>query len=199
MKLEDYMEKSFPNLFLTPPLFYNWEIGLRFELGNPKEENDKVYFERVYNRAKTLFSATHQENDELFIVAHDYQLINDKRKGKRTKLFTSFLKEKNLKYNIQHQILPSDRGDDDDICKHQYSLTCQVKDLYHKRLINAFFATNMTWLYFVNVTKGTIFHIYDDRGCDLVATKKEAIQGIYLQYNDWILNYDREKIDEVFK
>lgn len=194
------MEKRFPNLLLEPPIFYNWEIGLRFELGDPKEENDKVYFERVYERAKTLFAAIHAEKDELFIVAHDYQRVGGRRKGKRTKLFISFLREKNLKYKIHLQTLPYEEADEDEEwCKQQFSVRCQVKDISHRRLVNALFSGDMPWIYFVNMTKGTIFHIYDDRGCDLAATTKEAIEGIYHQYNGWILDYDREKIDEIFK
>jgi len=33
MLLNDFMNDNFPNLQLSPPLFYNWEIGIRFELG----------------------------------------------------------------------------------------------------------------------------------------------------------------------
>lgn len=192
------MEERFPNLWLAPPLFYNWEIGLRFELGNPKEEDDKVYFDRVIKRAKALFSALHNADDELFIVAHDYQLVGVKRKGKRPKLFTSYLRDKNVKYRIQHRIVPHEE-DDMEVCKHQFSLRCQVKDLHHQRLVEALFNAAMPWIYFVNLTKGTIFHIYDDRGGDLVAAKKETIEGIYNKYNNWILDYDRDKMDELFK
>ncbi|MFP3887505.1 hypothetical protein U8V97_18885, partial [Priestia filamentosa] len=30
---KDYMHKTFPNLELRPPLFYSWDVGIRFELG----------------------------------------------------------------------------------------------------------------------------------------------------------------------
>ena len=33
MLLKDYMNEHFPKLELKPSLFYNWEIGIRFELG----------------------------------------------------------------------------------------------------------------------------------------------------------------------
>jgi hypothetical protein len=33
MLLNDFINENFPNLPLRPPLFYNWEIGIRFELG----------------------------------------------------------------------------------------------------------------------------------------------------------------------
>ena len=33
----------------------------------------------------------------------------------------------------------------------------------------------------------------------VIATSPEIIKGIYKRYNDWILDYDRAKIDKVFK
>jgi hypothetical protein len=54
-------------------------------------------------------------------------------------------------------------------------------------------------VYFIDQNSKTIFHVYDDRGCDLLATSPEAIRDIYNKYSNWILDYDRNKIDEVFK
>ena len=53
-------------------------------------------------------------------------------------------------------------------------------------------------VYFVCTKDTVIFHLYDDRGADLVADKKEKIQHIYHKMNDLILDYDRETIDNVF-
>ena len=53
-------------------------------------------------------------------------------------------------------------------------------------------------VYFINLSKNTIFHVYDDRGCDVLATSPDTIRDIYNTYNDWILDYDRNKIDTVF-
>jgi len=44
----------------------------------------------------------------------------------------------------------------------------------------------------------TIIHVYDDRGCDLLATSPETIRNMYETYNDWILDYDKPEIDKVF-
>lgn len=35
------------------------------------------------------------------------------------------------------------------------------------------------------MSKQTIFHIYDDRGCDLLATSLDTIRGIYESYSHW--------------
>ncbi|WP_107725103.1 DUF3885 domain-containing protein [Desmospora activa] len=40
--------------------------------------------------------------------------------------------------------------------------------------------------------------MYDDRGLDIVANKIETLRDCYLNYNDWILDYDRQRIDAVF-
>lgn len=49
-------------------------------------------------------------------------------------------------------------------------------------------------VYFVNKSRNTIFHFYDSRGLDIVSNSKEAIKELYLKRNEWILNYDRERI-----
>ena len=43
-----------------------------------------------------------------------------------------------------------------------------------------------------------MFHLYDDRGADLVAAEKSAIKEVYFRFHEWILKYDREKIQSTF-
>lgn len=50
-------------------------------------------------------------------------------------------------------------------------------------------------VYFINLNRKTIFHVYDDRGCDLLATSLETIRDVYVKYNEWILDYDRKETD----
>lgn len=54
-------------------------------------------------------------------------------------------------------------------------------------------------IYFINLTKKVIYHLYDDRGCDILAADKETIRFLYEEYNDWILDYDRDEIDTLFR
>nr|WP_308291994.1 DUF3885 domain-containing protein [Priestia aryabhattai] len=53
-------------------------------------------------------------------------------------------------------------------------------------------------IYFINLSKKMIFHLYDDRGCDILASNKESIRFLYEEYNNWILDYNREEIDLLF-
>ena len=54
-------------------------------------------------------------------------------------------------------------------------------------------------VFFINVTKNVIFYIYDDRGCEVIASDIETIRPIYEKYGDWIDEYSREEIDKHFK
>jgi len=54
-------------------------------------------------------------------------------------------------------------------------------------------------VYFVNIDKKLIFHMYDDRGLDLISADKEKLRPIYKKHNDLILDYDRERIDKQFE
>ena len=54
-------------------------------------------------------------------------------------------------------------------------------------------------VYFLNSQKDVLFHLYDDRGVDVVAAKKEILRSLYETCKDWILDYDREKIDLIFE
>ena len=54
-------------------------------------------------------------------------------------------------------------------------------------------------IYFVNIDKKLVFHMYDDRGLDIISAKKETLRPIYKKHNDWILDYDREQIDKHFE
>ncbi|MBY9077121.1 DUF3885 domain-containing protein [Paenibacillus sp. HN-1] len=53
-------------------------------------------------------------------------------------------------------------------------------------------------IYFVNKSRNTIFHFYDSRGLDIVSNSKETLKELYLKRNEWILNYDLERIDSIF-
>lgn len=77
MNLADFMNENFSNLELKVPLFYNWEIGVRFELGvNYDRQNSKEnspYLQGVYYRAINLFESLNPQDDEIFMVAN----VND--------------------------------------------------------------------------------------------------------------------------
>lgn len=212
MRLNGYMLETFPNLELRPPLFYNGDIGIRFKLGVNYDCNNIYencpYLEGVYNRAITLFQSLHSKTDDIYIVVD----VNDFADGETFKhklnIFSKYVKEKSDLFKLQKNTIPYvfPEDDEDGLYKtHRFTLKCKVSDLKYIPMLKAICNQDMGIkpsifhrVYFINVNKNTIFHIYDDRGCDVLATFPNTIRDMYHTYNDWILDYDRNKIDKVF-
>ena len=53
-------------------------------------------------------------------------------------------------------------------------------------------------VYFLNAKCAILYHLYDDRGVDIVANDKYSLLPLYQKYNEWILQYDKAKIDQLF-
>jgi len=212
MQLNDFMRENYPNLQLRLPLFYSWDRGIRFELGvNWKREynyTNSPYVLGCYKRAITLFEASHAPNEEILVVMdiHDFQ--NSKKfKRKLLKNFPRYV-NKSLLFKVKHEALPFIYPEDDEEgiwLTHRFTLQCKTSELNYIPLLKAICNQDLGLkprishsVYFININRKTIFHVYDDRGCDLLATSPATIKDIYEKHNDWILDYDRAKIDKVF-
>lgn len=53
-------------------------------------------------------------------------------------------------------------------------------------------------IYFLNASRKMVFHLYDDRGYDVIAAQKEDLEPLYRRLNEWILDDDRGRIDRLF-
>ncbi len=210
-KYRQFLNDNFKGLRLRKPLFYSWEFGLRFDLQIDETNTDK-YFEEVTRRASTIFQTAFNYLDNVFLIFMDYkykrrkirfsnfifkQIDNlDKNEISYSKEFRLY--EPNDKYDIRHIAiikLSADR------INYKNILTAIGRTYYPSRQPrldqNRFLSEKE--IYFVNIDKKLIFHMYDDRGIDIISADKETLRPIYKQHNDWLLDYDREKIDNQFK
>ncbi len=211
MNLNDYMKDNFPNLYLRPPLFYNWDCGLRFELGNPhiriyKDQNRAIinysYFNEALQRAKKLFEASFKPEDKVFCLFQKYS--RGKQKIKKRDYCYRYIKN----FDKIESFNTTDVFDLDDIdykSEHYHRIVFHttVKHIDYVNILNRSifydFGGKALDNYFINRNQNIIFHLYDDRGLDMIAKDKHILQKIYLQYGDWLLDYDRDKIDSNFK
>ncbi|NRF89857.1 DUF3885 domain-containing protein [Paenibacillus frigoriresistens] len=210
MILDDYLHMNFPDLKMCPPLFYNWEYGIRFELGNPPMfKLDKTsYMQQVYDRAISIYRYLHKDNDEIFIVTNAHFADKPNPIRRKPKVYRRYINNKNVLQGLHHKLSPyvfADVYEIDDFETHRFILKCHGRNIKYGSLIRAICNNDVAIkpsiyhdVFFVNISAGTIFHVYDDRGCDVVASTKEALNNIYRDYNEWILNYDRSRIDQQF-
>ncbi len=210
--IDNYMKKQFPDIELKSPLFYNPPITIRFDLGgNFFYEIEKEKVEDVIYRSLTLFKALNSNMDDVFVITFvdywDDEPITSveeevtKTLNKAIKSVTDYKINKNqLEYRYKDD-------DSEDIVTFRYwtkikVLNLDVEELLRGKIYSAISEdeySSIGDLFIVNSSNNTIFHLYDERGLDIVSQKKETITNLYKDFEKWILEYDRKRIDEIFK
>ena len=54
-------------------------------------------------------------------------------------------------------------------------------------------------VFLFDTDQNILFHLYDDRGLDLVAKEKSTLYPFYEKYKHWIMDYDKKQIESMFK
>lgn len=215
--LNAFLENHFEGLILRPALFYSWKYSLRFEMSNPSVPYyEKEHLKQAFHRSITLFERVFREEDEILLVTDVHSTDKDFFLQKRPlNVYLKYIKDKQRLYQLNHRVLQNeiqDEEEDNQFVTHRFVLHCKKTEFKYTQLLKAIsyedFAHSSTILknnpqsgydiYFVNLSKKVIFHLYDDRGCDILSSDKESIHFLYEEYNDWILDYDREEIDLLY-
>jgi hypothetical protein len=204
-KVATYLHTYFPKLSLQPPIFYSWDIGIRFQMGESWKQKGKIlYLQDVYDRAIKLFRTIFHTDDNLVVVINVHQ--EKKKQLKKTNIYNKYVTNRAVRFTFRHFQMPFMFDEtQDEILTHQFHFTCKTKDLriyaLLKAIANQDFGAKPSFpheVYFLHAKKGIIFYLYDDRGCDVIAASTEELREIYQIYSDWILDYDKEGIDNLF-
>lgn len=144
MRLNEYMSKTFLDLELRKPLFYSWDIGIRFELGVDYDFTNLYpncpYLERVYNRGITLFEALHPPQDDIYIVVNVNDFGDGKAFKKKLNVFSKYVKEKPTLFELQQHTIPYIYPEDNEEGKyvtHRFSLRCKSSDFNYIPMLKA--------------------------------------------------------------
>jgi hypothetical protein len=203
-QVKSFLKDNSENFTLSKPVFYNSKFGLRFDLHNGDIYNDE-YFNEVIERASTIFESTFSLDDKILLVYIDY-------KHKRRKIrFHNYifrqiknLKRKEIIYSKRNQNGVSDNIALADITldrinyKNIFRVIANI-DFDREPKLDKYGSLTGKEIYFINVDKGLAFHMYDDRGLDIVSSNSENLKPIFTKHNKWILDYDRSKIEKQFK
>lgn len=200
-ELKSFLNTHFMGLELKSPLFYNWPIGLRFDL-QTKPVFTSEYFAEVTRRATVLFESAFDKNDTVIAIYTDIKKGKSKLRrhgfwfkcfSKTTIIDSAFKVIINPYYTDYRRpywnmaLLKAKAGDID------------YKNMFAKLAYKDFPWMNNYDVFLLNIDKQLIYHMYDDRGLDIIGADKSTLKKIYTQHNDIILDCDRPKIDLTFK
>jgi hypothetical protein len=208
--IQDYMQSNLQGISLEPPLFYNSDVGIRFELGVPyKGLEEPSYFETIKKRSEALFESVFSENDELYIVRKTYEPKPPYESIKPgVNVFPRYVDTEFTKQVVCFEEKPDYDEDSNHLSGYfkGYSLLCPLNQVDYKGILKAIgyadFPSMGTYIsdgiYFIHPKDNIVFHMYDDRGLDIVAIRTEELMKLYNEFNEWILDYDKEKIEGIF-
>lgn len=216
--LQSYMDHHFKVLALAPALFYSWSPALRYEISDPTiSVNVPVVtqLKQAFHRSITLFDEVFRGTDEMMLITDVHTTLSNSYLRKRPlNVYLKYVKQRDMLTGVRHEVIPDSLEEEEDQrVIHRFSLCCKKGDIRYQQLLQAIcyedFAhpskilksnpSSGVEVYFINVTRSMIYHLYDDCGCDILAANKNDIRFLYETYNDWILDYDRKVIDETFQ
>lgn len=204
--------KSFHNQFtqiinnmgihrIPGPTFYQAKYGLRFEMGvgEPTDERFRIiptHFEEAIYRALSIYQAT-----EPYDILRINVWLDSEHESEIPNYFTSLgLPECDESYIETHY---SDGYEYQikacywDLRKLTFNWEQLFRDIVYTDFEEPhFLASNV---FFLNTKAEILYHLYDDRGLDVVAIDKMTLQPIYQNYHTWLLDYDREAMKKVFE
>ena len=202
---QHFLSTHFPGLVLQKPVFYNWPFGLRFDLqGLPSKGADSR--RPVLERATALFEAVFAPTDRVLVLVRDYKYRRRKiRFGNylhrqirglvRAELAHTTARLPDLYppaivFNHEFLRLPAHR------IAHRPVLAAIAREHFPSRSRRVREAPE---LYFLNLDQSLILHMYDARGLDLIAGNPQALRPFYERFHAWLLAYDRDQMDLMFK
>lgn len=216
MNMDKYLNENFPSVNLVPSIYYQWDIGIHFSLGEEIyqfKENGKLNLERfdtVYKQTLTIFNELFNQDDDLVLVTNIYRQ-KGQRKTSKMKVYQPNLKDKNKLKQLQAKTYPYpfEVDESDEYELQQFSLDCKVQDIHLDGLLKAaihedfplkprFGADSVHYpdIFFVNITKDIIFFVYDDRGCEVIAHTTDKLRPLYEKYYNWVEDVDRARIEK---
>ncbi|WP_312117638.1 DUF3885 domain-containing protein [Brevibacillus reuszeri] len=211
-RLENYLRTNFPELNLEPPLFYHSAVGIRFEIGVPyRGIEHPSYFQTVKMRSIMLFEQIFKAVDEICIVVHTYDSLHGfEVMNEGINVLPTFIRNKNIVDHVDCAELEREYDENGKLqgISYQSCLWCRRDEIDYKRILIAigyqdFPSFKQPYIsdrvYFINPRSHVIYHLYDDRGLDIVSNHPFSIRSLYQKYNNWILDYDRERIENIFK
>lgn len=199
---------------LKHPVFYSCPVGLRFEISDPMEDSDEPsYFESAYRRAAEIYIGLPAAPDILRIdigldpeESREGQLAG-KRDDLRVICGAAGLP---VPEEERETSFSADAGWGEAGIQRRAECYWDLKKISPdlRSLLMQILLTDFpsagghpqfeSAVFLFDTAGKLLFHLYDDRGLDLVAEDRDTLYPFYDGYGAWIMDCDRERIEGIF-
>lgn len=187
---------------------------IRFELGEGFPNGSTERVNQATERATTLFTDTFKNPDnEIFVLIYEYQNANI-LEVTREYLHHQFPDDIFNRFYNQLEVanansFTTDENGNKALETYEVRIIIgklPVKYINARNIFNGIANTEMGFdpgidqsIYFFDPLTDKGFYMYDDRGCYVWSNSADKIRDIYINRNNWIVDYHRPEIDEYFK
>ncbi len=189
--LPQFMFSNFPGVDFGGDLFGQWPIGIRFEIGSAQVARATNLYEFVFGQAVDCILISQEWSPDDHLAERFTQLFSTpgifaiSPPTQFQSLAVSPLHES--PYCLTWTRLPP--------------LSFNVA-LMFQAIANADLGGTPRIagrVYLIDYRAKVIMHMYDDRGLDIIATNASDLLPVYGRFNNWILEYERHRIEFRFK
>lgn len=199
--------KKIGNERLQLPIFYESPVSLRFETGDPtleifltEEKLNPKYLRSALWRASFLYEKTAPFDTLLWVLYRTPDLESDV-----DELIDRFCQLAHLPAPAEVYQQDTVDADGDPLTRVFLLWDMQETPPHSSALLEGIMRADLggfrelsSAIFFFDTDRHLLFHPYDDRGLDIVAEKKETIVYLYEDCKNWLLDYDRERMDSIF-
>lgn len=201
--LIEYVQKNFPDFWS--------DIHIRFELGEPFDNGTDERIEQVVARVHTLFEEVFAPDDIIHLYIQDWGDEPDVMFGNTTPCYLYKLLSR---HTFEEQAMFQQDKDIDDaghtipvsIPYKTTTLSGRLSSLPYREILSGIANYEQgrepsigQRVYFIDMNRDIMFHMYDDRGCIIFAKEKKRLQSLYARYNDWLADHWRPYFDELYR
>lgn len=201
-ELLGYLENKFPDL--------THQIHVRFELGEPFDNGTDERIYQVNYRVTNIFQSLFNEEDSIYVLIRDWQQEDPMFGNARPNYLYELLDNQAFESEIITKVVEDEDPDGNIILTEskyrQHILSTKIGNIKYKKILEGIANYEQgrepsigQSVYFIDKERDIIFYMYDDRGCIVFADKVEKIRCLYERYNNWIVDYWRSYIDELFR
>ena len=197
--------------FEEPPngLFYSFDQALRFELGGEDFGTDRPIrrFVQAHKRATTVAQTLFGNSDEVFVLLSSYGMEKpEKNRLKPLKLCG--IKRRKIQYLCRFPQYDEDHVAEFGVDLFRHWDAAKIEDrqviseilwlgIASEMAIEPSFCGSVS-AYLVDISKGLILHVYDDRGMDVIATKDAPLKELLITHRTWLLESDLPEMTAIF-
>ena len=192
---------------LEHPLFYHAPVGIRFEIGGNEPVYLKkgaeqmtpnpTYIQNALDRATAIYRNLPSPPNILRIDGHlDEGPVES---------LLAVIRQRTGLPAPNEQIATAEMDEDGDMHSQvQFYWNLRQIAFQPEQLLQEILLGDIGgWPIFVSSVYLTgpgpyLYHLYNDRGLDVLGSSQDLLLFLYQQFHDWILEYDREKIDRLF-